>query len=88
MTGPLPDFYTDPLYKGTSADFLQHHVCLNKSGVGMKEITWCREYCEGEWGWFFIPKNFPNYIHNIEHSVAYMAFDDTQDALKFKLNMI
>lgn len=84
----LPDFYTDLLYKGTSADFLQHHICLNASGVGMREIIWCRENCTGDWGWFFIPTHeYENYI-NPDRSIAYMAFDNTQDALKFKLIII
>lgn len=80
MTGPIPDFHSDPLFKGTKANFLQHHVNLHNSGVGMIPITWCRENCKGAWGWFFKPGE--------PESTAYMAFSNTEDALKFKLIMI
>jgi len=86
MTGPLPDFHTDPLFKGTDAKFLQHHICLNDFAVNLPQIRWCRDNCEGEWGWFFDPL----YEHGMgeAESTAYMAFANTQDAIKFKLIII
>lgn len=83
MTGPMPDFHSDPLFQGTCANFLQHHVCLNENGVSMQEISWCQKNCEGKWGWLFKSSDI-----DPDRWQAYMSFENTQDALKFKLNLI
>lgn len=80
----MPDFHTDPLFQGTSANFLKHHVYLNENGVNIQKITWCRENCEGKWGWFFKSDG----ADDPGQWTACMSFENTQDALKFKLNLI
>ena len=47
-------------------------LCLNKNGIPMEVIEWCRDNCRNQWGWWFDAS-----------TTAYIGFTNKADMVEF-----
>lgn len=84
-----------PNCEGYQAFHLPYHVPLHNYAVPHSALDWCAEICNNKWGWGFKMADGEDLIttvgrvhHYTENVVAYITFENLNEALIFRLSYV